>query len=173
MWLEFLVCWKRTLEGVAKKEEHPIPEILPENSNTMHDQLTTEIGMFPVVIILKHPVEIVYGLHTEDHEEHREWIVNEVETRGMTQRSASAALAAAWRGVSEVTPGWPKPDKISFKFNRPFLNISSFPAAEEGDKRDQERTLLRDVQLWINWDYWDTFRGAPISMEDRARILTD
>ncbi len=118
--------------------------------------------MFPVAIVLRHPVQILYGMPGNREGEHRDWIINKIDIKGLHKRPAAAALAAAWRGVKEITSQWPESTKIRFKFDQAILMLSL------ETNKPQDLTLLRDVEMWINWDYWD---GLQLSIKQRAEIL--
>lgn len=171
-WIKMLVCWKRVVRSGFVDEQHPIPAALPEPNILPNGQNTSEIAYFPVAILLQNPVQVLYGLTANAHFEHREWIVDNLSVCGMAQRSAGAALAAAWRGVNEISPGWPEPNKVRFKYKNPTLTYVSDLHASDMKLKPQEYTLLRDVAMWINWDHWDSFRPKPFTIIKRASILT-
>jgi hypothetical protein len=162
-WLHLLVCQKRVAHSKDLNEPREIPKILPSNSAKPNFYVTSELLLFPVAIVLRRPALLLYGMPGHQEEEHREWIVNEVGTMGLTKRPAAAALAAAWRGVQEITPQWPEATKIRFKFDQPIRMLNM------GNVKPQDLTLLRDVEMWLNWDYWD---GLGLSIKQRAQILT-
>jgi len=143
------------------KEKVPIPEQLPYRSAKPVNSITCSRLLHPVAIALTHPVHVLYGLPGNLKDEHRKWIVNEVGIRGMKERSAQAALAAAYKGFGEGAIWFPERG-ASFKFSAPYRTNGLY------DDRPMDRTMLRDVALWINWDHWERHK---IKLERRAQIL--
>lgn len=173
-WVRLLVCWKRLALGPLLDEAHPIPDLFPTKLLDPELSRTHELAFAPVAIVLQHPVKVLYGFHLHTPIEHRNWIVSPVEEFSMGRLDSEAALSAAWRGVEEVVPSWPDAGGIKFGFRTPWSSLENdlhYP--KDGNTYSpHEKTSLRDVALWINWTHWDTCHSKPLTIEERAAVLT-
>jgi len=163
-WFEMLVCFKRMVRTRDLKEKVSIPKQLPGGSANPDINITCKHLLHPVAIVLTHPVHVLYGVPGSLENEHRKWIVNEVDKRGIVERSAQAALAAAYKGFGEGGIWWPNVDRAFFRFSAPYRTNGFY------DSRPMDRTMLRDVALWINWDHW---KRNHIPLKRRAEILEE
>ena len=163
-WFEVLVCSKLLVHTPDLEEKVSIPSELPDQCAKPNKYVTCNDLLHPVAIVLTHPVHVLYGLPGSMSEEHRKWLVNDVDKRGMSKRSAQAALAAAYKGFGEGGVQWPNRDRALFKFSAPYRTNGIY------DSRPMDRTMLRDVALWINWDHW---KRHNIPLKRRAEILEE
>ena len=161
-WFEVLTCQKRFLRIPDKGEENPMPDLLPPQGRIPNKSRTSKKLLFPVAIVLTHPVHVLYGLPGHFFDEHRTWVVNDVDTKGISERCAQAALGAAWKGFGEGGIKWPVTNVASFKFSAPYRTLGV------NTDRPQDVTMLRDVTLWIYWDQWER---KKLSLERRTEIL--
>lgn len=163
-WFEILVCSKLMVRTRDLKEKVSIPTQLPGRSAKPDQYITCKNLLHPVAIVLTHPVHVLYGVPGSLENEHRKWIVNDVKKRGMDKRAAQAALAAAYKGFGEGGIWWPEINRALFKFSAPYRTNRFY------DSRPMDRTMLRDVALWINWDHW---KRHNIPLKRRAEILEE
>ena len=139
-----------------------MPRFLPPQSVSPDKSITSQRMVHPVAIALTHPIHVLYGLPGNFGEEHRNWVVNDVSTKGISERCAKASLGAAYKGFGEGGIQWPAINVASFKFSASYLTLGV------NADRPQDVTILRDVTLWIYWDEWDR---KKLSLEQRTEIL--
>jgi len=161
-WFELLTCQKRLVRISDHRKGNPTPEILPPQGVVPDASLTSKKLLFPVAIVLTHPVHVFYGLPGDFFGEHRTWVVNDVDHKGIDKRCAKAALGAAWKGFGEGGIKWPATNAASFKFSAPYRTLGV------NTDRPQDVTMLRDVTLWIYWDQWER---KKLSLEQRTKVL--
>lgn len=173
-WVRVLVCWKRMARSENLAEPLPLPNYFPKDGIAPSAE-SNLLSFSPVAIELRHPVKVLFGLHTHTPMEDRQWLVSPVEGFGLSKRHAGAALAAAWRGVEKVTPSWPDSGGMKFRFRTPWMSLENDREQPKNvnSYSPQQLTALRDVALWINWAHWDSFRPKPLSYGERAEILTN
>ena len=160
-WLELLVCQNRMVHTSDLRENHPMPELLPPGSATPKYSVTEKARLHPVAIVLTHPVHVLYGSPGHFFGEDRKWVVNDVSTKDISNRSARAALGAAWKGFGKGAINFPA-RKAFFKFSAPYRTLGA------NTDRPQDITMLRDVTLWIYWDQWER---KKMSLEQRTKTL--
>lgn len=163
-WSEILICAKQRLHTRDLGDVVPIPKSLPPGSVIPDKYVTSRMLLHPVAIVLTHPVYLLFGLPGNFGNEHRKWIVNDIDTKGIKNLSAQAAIAAAWKGFGEGNIGFPNERRATFKFTVPYRTLGF------NTERPQDRTQLRDIALWINWDHWERHH---IPMKRRAEILEE
>ncbi len=161
-WLEVLTCQKRIVRIPSKDKPLPLPELYPPQGIIPDKGVTAERILLPVAILLARPVHVLYGLGASFEGEHRKWIVNDVDTKGISRRCAQAALGAAWKGFGKGGINFPAIESASFKFAVSYRTLGVNTA------NPQEVTMLRDVALWIHWDIWERNK---LTLVKRTEIL--
>lgn len=147
---------------MGEAETPKTPFFPPDSEPYTHSVAFGEV-VFPAAILLTDPASVLYGLLSRKEDEEREWFVRPTSSFKIGDTVARAALAEAYRGVVSLNLNYPETDHLAMKFLGPALCISL-----KDKMKPHQLTTLRNVSMWVCWDYWDRLGLSEI---DRTKML--